>query len=155
MFAHFFSVLMLIFFFSLANHPRVFIVNVITSNSVHMISHTVEIKKYNEVNLVLRHFIQRSASLLPIFAELKTLNLSDAESIRQYQAICDLFLQFNYDDSTSQHYIGSDILDRIRNTFFAIHNADELSTEVADHLLSHFFEEYQRLLNNWSAIELN
>jgi hypothetical protein len=120
-----------------------------------MISHTVEIKKYNEVNLVLRHFIQRSARLLPIFAELKTLKNSDTESQAQYQAICDLFMQFNYDDSTSRQLINSDILERIRNTFYAIHNADELSTEVAEQLLSHFFEEYQRLLNNWSTIELN
>jgi len=120
-----------------------------------MISHTVDIKRYNEVNLVMRHFIQRSARLLPIFAELKTLNLTDVESIRQYQAICDLFMQFNYDDTTSRNLINSDILERIRNTFYAIHNADELSTEVADQLLSHFFEEYQRLLKAWSVIELN
>jgi hypothetical protein len=120
-----------------------------------MISHTVDIKRYNEVNLVMRHFIQRSARLLPIFAELKTLNLPDSESKSQYQSICDLFMQFNYEDSTSKHLINSDILERIRNTFFAIHNADELSTEVADQLLSHFFEEYQRLLNVWSTVELN
>lgn len=120
-----------------------------------MITQTVDIKKYNEVNLVLRHFIQRSARLLPMFAELKTLNSHDSESTSQYQAISDLFMQFNYDDATSKHFMSSDILERIRNTFFAIHNADELTPEVADKLLSHFFEEYQRLLTNWSAIELN
>jgi hypothetical protein len=120
-----------------------------------MISHTVDIRRYNEVNLVLRHFIQRSARLLPIFAELKTLNLPDTESQRQYQAICDLFMQFNYDDATSKNLINSDILERVRNTFYAIHNAKELSPEVADQLLSHFYDEYQRLLNTWSTIELN
>ena len=120
-----------------------------------MISHTVDIKKYNEVNLVMRHFIQRSARLLPIFAELKTSNLPDAESKRQYQAICDLFMQFNYDDTASKNLINSDILERIRNTFTAIHNSKELTANVADHLLSHFFEEYQRLLNVWSTVELN
>ncbi len=120
-----------------------------------MISQTVDIKKYNEVNLVLRHFIQRSARLLPIFAELKTMQSNDGESISQYQAISDLFMQFNYDDATSKHFMNSDILERIRNTFFAIHNADELTAEVSDKLLSHFFEEYQRLLNNWSVVELN
>jgi len=120
-----------------------------------MINQTVNIKKYNEANLVLRHFIQRSARLLPIFAELKTLKLKDSESRRQFEAIAEMFKHFNYDDETSRHLMNSDILERVRTTFWAIYNAEELSSKSSDALLSHFFSEYQSLLHNWNLVELN
>lgn len=120
-----------------------------------MICHTLDIKKYNEANLVLKHFIQRSARLLPIFADLKVSGLTNRESRQNYAAISTLFQHFNYDDETSKYLINSDILERIRNCFQAIRNAGTLSEEAADQLLSHFFEEYQRLMNDWMKIELN
>jgi hypothetical protein len=120
-----------------------------------MICHTLDIKKYNEANLVLKHFIQRSARLLPIFADLKVNGLTDRESKQNYAAITSLFQHFNYDDETSRHLINSDILERIRNCFQAIYNSDTLSEESADQLLCHFFEEYHRLMQDWMKIELN
>ena len=124
-------------------------------NSEVMICHTLDIKKYNEANLVLKHFIQRSARLLPIFADLKVSGLNNRESKQNYAAISNLFQHFNYDDETSKHLINSDILERIRACFQAIYNADQLSEETSDQLLSHFFEEYHRLMQDWMKIELN
>lgn len=120
-----------------------------------MICHTIDIKKYNEANLVLRHFIQRSARLLPIFADLKVSGLKDRQSKQNFSAIANLFQHFNFDDETSKHLINSDILERIRNCFHAIYNADILSEEASQKLLNHFFEEYNRLMQNWIRIELN
>lgn len=120
-----------------------------------MITHAIDIKKYNEANLVLRHFVQRSARLLPLFADLKVSGLSDRQSKQNYSAIANLFQHFNYDDETSKYLINSDILDRIRHSFHAIYNADSLSEEAAEKLLSHFYEEYHRLMQNWMSIELN
>lgn len=120
-----------------------------------MICQTIDIKKYNEANLVLKHFIQRSARLLPIFAELKVSGLTDRQSKQNFSAIANLFLHFNYDDETSKHLMNSDILERIRNCYQAIYNAEILTEESSDELLSHFFEEYQRLMQNWLKIELN
>jgi hypothetical protein len=120
-----------------------------------MICHTIDIKKYNEANLILRHFIQRSARLLPLFAELKVSGLKDRESRQNFHAIAELLQHFNFDDETSKHLINSDILERIRNCFNAINNADVLTEEASKKLLNHFFEEYNRLMQNWLRIELN
>ena len=120
-----------------------------------MICHTLDIKRYNEANLVLKHFIQRSARLLPIFADLKVSGLDSRQSKQNYSSIAQLFEHFNYDDETSKHLINSDILTRIRNCFHAIHNADELTENSSETLLNHFFEEYNRLMQDWMRIELN
>ena len=120
-----------------------------------MICQTIDIKKYNEANLVLRHFIQRSARLLPIFAELKVSGLNDRQSRQNFSAIANLFEHFNFNDETSEHLIDSNILERIRSCFQAIQNADSLSQKEADELLGYFFHEYNRLMQNWMKIELN
>ena len=120
-----------------------------------MICHTLDIKKYNEANLVLKHFIQRSARLLPLYADLKISGLKDRQSIQNFSAITQLFQNFNYDDETSKHLINSDILERIRSCFQAVHNAEKLTESAAEKLMSHFFVEYNRLMQNWMKIELN
>ncbi len=128
---------------------------VLQANLSQMICHALDIQKYNEANLVLRHFVQRSARLLPMFADLKVSGLHDRQDRQNYSAIANLFQHFNYDDETSKHLMNSDILERIRNCFTAIHNAEELSEDSSDKLLSHFYEEYHRLMQNWMKIELN
>jgi hypothetical protein len=120
-----------------------------------MIDHAIDIKKYNEANFVLKNFIQRSARLLPIFAELKISGLQDLQSERNFNSIANLFQDFNYDDTMSQYLINSDILERIRVSYQAIYQAELLSEESSEQLLSHFFEEYNRLIKHWMQIELN
>ncbi len=120
-----------------------------------MICQPFDIQKQNDATLVLRHFIQRSARLLPIFAELKTTSETDFHAKEQYDAIVNLFSEFNYDDQLSQKLLNSDILDRIRASFYAILNARSISEKEAENILAYFFEEYQRLMNVWIRIEMN
>ena len=120
-----------------------------------MICQTIDIKKYNEANLVLKSFIHRSARLLPIFADLKVSGLEDKQAIQDFESIVELFAYFNYDDDTSKFYLNSDILERIRDTYQAIYNAESLNQESAQNLLSHFFTEYNKLLGQWVRVELN
>jgi len=120
-----------------------------------MICQPFDIQKQNETNLALRNFIQRSAQLLPLFAELKTSGLTDYESIEQYNAISNLISHFKFDDEISHHQMNSDILERIRLSYNAINNSPQLSEKESENILSHFFKEYERLLNVWKKVEMN
>lgn len=120
-----------------------------------MICQPFDIQKQNDATLVLRHFIQRSARLLPIFAELKTTSATDYQAKEQFDAIVNLFNEFNYDDELSKKLLNSDILDRIRASFYTILNAKSISEIEGKNILAYFFEEYQRLMNTWIRIEMN
>lgn len=111
------------------------------------------IQEVNEAVIILRHFIDLSARLLPILYKLdKIVEPTDAD-IRDKNRILEVFQSYNFETQTSNLLLESNVLELIKQCYLEIQN-NELSLAKDDSFLA-FLEEYNRLKNNWRIIENN
>jgi len=86
-----------------------------------------EINRLNEANLVLRHFVDLSAKLLPFLDELIRKNeLSDIEELSKSK-IMSVFESYQFDTKTSEMLINSNILELIKKTYTKIAQTNQRS----------------------------
>ena len=115
-----------------------------------------EIDKLNEANLVLRHFVDLSARLLPFLDELQRKKNPTLEELKNKNKIIDVFESYNFDTRTSEMLIGSNILELIKKSFDHISQTSYfLRPGQKNGVLSKFLNEYRRLSDNWSFASTN
>lgn len=115
-----------------------------------------EITQLNEANLVLRHFVDLSARLLPFLDELQRKRNPTAEELTYKKKIIDVFRNYNFDTRTSEMLIGSNILELIKRSFESISARTHLLRPGQKNgSLSHFLREYNRLNEIWSKSAAN
>ena len=115
-----------------------------------------DIYKINEANLVLRHFVNLSARLLPCLHELQNKKNPTRGDISDKHKIINVFENYSFDTYTSIKLLNSNILDLIKQSFESIKStASKLRPESKDHRLTDFLKEHQRLLDNWYQINSN
>lgn len=116
---------------------------------------TNDIYQLNEANLILRHFVDLSAKLLPFLNELENkTSLSDDEQLDK-QKIIDVFVGYEFDTKTSEQLMGSNILELIKNTFENIIFQKKLKKPAGQQMLQSFLLEHKRLSDNWQQIDAN
>lgn len=114
-----------------------------------------EIRKINEANLVMRHFVQLSAHLLPYLERITRKKRLSKREKADKQFVFEVYDQYEVDVDTSKALINSNILELIIRSYHVLKNrTKENETEVA-HSLNNFFREYHRLLEKWKQVELN
>lgn len=114
-----------------------------------------EIENINEALLVLRHFIDLSAQLLPLLYKLQvkpTLSQEEALSIRK---ISEVYNQYSFDTDASKFLIDSDVLLMIKSSFDKIKDGNSRTRRKAVQNLREFLEEYKRLQHNWDLTIAN
>jgi len=115
-----------------------------------------EIDKINEANLILRHFVDLSARLLPFLDELQRKKDPSLEELKNRNKIITVFQNYNFDTHTSEMLIGSNILELIRKTFENISQSSYfLKPGQKNGTLHHFLDEYHRLTDNWYHVSTN
>lgn len=115
-----------------------------------------EISQLNEANLVLRHFVDLSARLLPFLDELQRKKEPTKEELCYKQKIIDVFSNYSFDTKTSEFLIGSNILELIKRSFDSISASTYLLRPGQKNgSLSHFLREYNRLNDNWNRSAAN
>lgn len=115
-----------------------------------------EIGQINEAILVLRHFIDLSARLLPFLDELqRKRNLSPTESINKVRII-DVYENYSFDTKTSKVLLNSDVLDLIKDSFTALQNSGRREkSSKSRRALRKFLHEHKRLQDDWCQIDAN
>jgi hypothetical protein len=111
-----------------------------------------EINHINEAVLVLRHFIDLSARLLPFLYELEAKRNPTILEKNDKKKIIDVYANYTFDTETSKILINSNILDLIRDSFHGI--IYQKSVHKPKHLYA-FLKEHDRLQNAWEQIESN
>lgn len=115
-----------------------------------------EIGQINEALLVLRHFIDLSARLLPFLDELqRKRNLSPTEHLNKVKII-DVYQNYSFDTKTSRILLNSDILDMIKESFSALYQAEAPKRDrKSRRALRKFLSEHKRLQEDWFQIDAN
>lgn len=111
------------------------------------------IQEVNEAVIILRHFIDLSARLLPILYKLDKIAAPTATDINDKNRILEVFQSYNFETQTSNLLLESNVLELIKQCYLEIQN-NEVSRSKEDSFLA-FLEEYNRLKNNWRIIENN
>lgn len=115
-----------------------------------------EINKLNEANLVLRHFVDLSAQLLPFLEQLERKKKLSIDEASYKMKIKTVFENYNFDTKTSQVLINSNVLELIQSSFNKIINsASAENSRTHKRTLRKFLFEHQRLNESWNLIESN
>ena len=107
----------------------------------------------NEVNFILRYFIDRSAKLLPILYILDQKENPLKMEIAQKNKIMKIFRTIDFPAYKKNKIPESTILTRIRNCFELI--TQDISKAEKQKGLIDFLQEYNRLKESWRKVELN
>lgn len=113
------------------------------------------IQQINEATLVLRHFIEVSAKLLPFFNELSKKEKLMPVEYTNRKKILDVFHSYNFDTTTSAVLMDSTILDKIKRLIVEIESRIPGEPSIADDLLDNFLQEHQMLSKNWLKTDCN
>lgn len=113
------------------------------------------IEQVNEATVVLRHFIELSAKLLPFFNELSKKEKLLPREASDRQRIIDVFNGYKFDTSTSLILMNSTILDTIQHTFRQIEMRIPGEPSEADTAIEEFFMEHESLVHDWLKTDNN
>ncbi len=107
----------------------------------------------NEVDFILRYFIDRSAKLLPILYILDQKENPLKMEIAQKNKIMKIFRTIDFPAYKKYKIPESTMLKRIRNCFELI--TQDISKAEKQKGLIDFLQEYNRLKESWRKVELN
>ncbi|MDX1445989.1 hypothetical protein [Lishizhenia sp.] len=118
---------------------------------------TSNISQINKALLVLKNFVELSATLLPYLDQLKEKRSITPTEQLELESIKSVFTDQEIDEQASILLLHSDIIGLIKSSFKAINDKDPDSDRkgAVNYYLSRFKKEYLRLRENWQKIELN
>lgn len=114
-----------------------------------------EIGTINEALLVLRHFIDLSARLLPFLEELQKKEKLDPLEVRDKERIIEVYSSYSFDVNTSKMLINSDVLELIRDSFVSLSQMRNRKNRRKNKELERFLSEHHRLQQDWYLAEAN
>ena len=115
-----------------------------------------DIHSVNEALLVLRHFIDLSARLLPFLDELQRKEAPTEQEQYDKQRIISVYKNYHFDTKTSEVLINSNILELINESFQTLSECRTSEQyQVAQRKLVAFILEHKRLSDKWSFIHAN
>ena len=113
------------------------------------------IQQINDATIVLRHFVELSAKLLPFFNELsKQKKLSPLDNADRNKII-EVFNNYSFDNQTSEILMKSDILEVIQTTFRSIEKRVPGQKSEAELHLNHFRKKHRELVLDWNSTDNN
>lgn len=116
---------------------------------------TSAIQQINEATIVLRHFIELSAKLLPFFNELSKKSILLPQELSDRNKIIEVYQNYGFDTSTSEILMESDILEIIQQTFRSIEKRRPGKDSDSDKLMTIFQNKHHQLIQNWRLTDMN
>jgi hypothetical protein len=113
------------------------------------------IAQVNDATVVLRHFIELSAKLLPFFNELSKKEMLMPQEEMNRSKIIEVFSSYKFDTSTSNILMNSTILETITELYKHIEKRVPGEESFADFLMEEFLNEHSALVSNWVRTDLN
>ncbi len=114
-----------------------------------------EIGHINEALLVLRHFIDLSAKLLPFLDEINRKKNPTYKELLDRSKIISVYENYEFDTKTSRVLLNSDVLDLIKDSFEQLVEPRERRSNRGSQKLRKFLLEHYRLKKCWYHIEAN
>ncbi len=116
---------------------------------------TSAVQQINEATIVLRHFIELSAKLLPLFNELSKKSILLPQEVNDRNKIIEVYRNYAFDTSTSEILMESDILEIIQQTFQSIEHRNPGKDSESDKLMTVFQNKHHQLVQNWQLTDTN
>ena len=116
---------------------------------------TSAVQQINEATIVLRHFIELSAKLLPFFNELSKKSILLPQELNDRNKIIEVYKNYGFDTSTSEILMESDILEIIQQTFQSIEKRSPGKDSDSDKLMTVFQNKHHQLVQNWQLTDMN
>ena len=116
---------------------------------------TSAIQQINEATIVLRHFIELSAKLLPFFNELSKKSILLPQELSDRNKIIEVYRNYGFDTSTSEILMESDILEIIQQTFRSIEKRRPGKDSESDKLMTIFQNKHLQLVQDWRLTDMN
>jgi hypothetical protein len=116
---------------------------------------TSAVQQINEATIVLRHFIELSAKLLPFFNELSKKSILLPQELNDRNKIIEVYKNYSFDTSTSEILMESDILEIIQQTFQSIEKRSPGKDSDSDKLMTVFQNKHHQLVQNWQLTDMN
>jgi len=113
------------------------------------------ISDVNEAILVLRHFVELSAKLLPFLDELERKKAPTMNDLRSREKIIEVYRNYEFDTQTSQVLMNSNVLELIKTSFENISDRKKRSRKNYSRPLIQFLREHDRLQENWGLVQAN
>ena len=113
------------------------------------------ISDVNEAILVLRHFVELSAKLLPFLDELDRKKAPTMNDLISREKIIAVYRSYEFDTQTSRVLMNSNVLDLIKQSFENIAERKHRSRKKCSRPLLRFLQEHDRLQRNWGQIQAN
>ena len=111
-----------------------------------------KIREINDALMIMRHFVDLSARLLPFLAELQTKSRLTSKDQADKNKIVEVFNTYNFETSTSDILMSSPILLLIKNAYRDLLICDK---SQINQVLNNFSDEYNRLKRNWQHARMN
>lgn len=111
-----------------------------------------KIREINDALMIMRHFVDLSAKLLPFLAEIQAKNNLTEKEQADKNKIIQVFNTYNFEAATSDLLMRSPILELIKNAYRELLICDNSQTEI---VLQPFSEEYDRIKRNWQYARMN
>jgi len=114
------------------------------------------INDVNEAILVLRHFVELSAKLLPFLDELERKTAPTMNDLKSREKIIAVYKNYDFDINTSKVLMNSNVLELIKSSFENISQCKkQRSRKTYSRPLVKFLQEHDRLQRNWGLIQAN
>lgn len=114
-----------------------------------------QIRQLNEALLVMKHFVELSAHLLPYLERItRKKKLSKKEKMDK-DFVFDVYDNYEVDAATSRILLDSDIIQLILKSYSSLRDRNKDNELEAAYNLNKFYKEYHRLLQNWNRVEMN
>lgn len=113
------------------------------------------IKSLNEAVYVLRHFVELSAQLLPVYEKITSKNETHPHFIEEKRKIDFIYSKHKVNPDVGRFLLGSDIITLISKAYQGLKNRESTKDEVVQLNLEKFIEEYIRLKQEWYLTLMN
>lgn len=114
-----------------------------------------KIQEINEATIVMRHFIELSAKLLPYLNDLTLIEHPSDQEKCDKEKISAVFKSYRFDTSTSKILMNSTILELIKNAYDDLQSYNYINQEHINDSMQLFLKEHERLVQNWIKTDLN
>ncbi|PWH86202.1 hypothetical protein [Brumimicrobium oceani] len=113
------------------------------------------IKSLNSAVYVMRHFVELSATLLPLYERITRNEPHSIHSEEDKNRIDTVYETYNVNPKTSEFLLGSDIVALIKKTHNELKNRSSQNERLAQENLEAFYEEYAKLKQDWYITLMN
>lgn len=133
----------------MGHHKRLII------NQLHFVMEVKNIKSLNEAVYVLRHFVELSAQLLPIYDKITSCKQLNFYLMEEKEKIDEIYSKHKVNPDVGKFLLGSNIIYLITQSYNDMKYRKQYGDKKVKGNLDEFVSEYARLKQEWYRTLMN